>query len=62
MRDIWKIKLDSILDLKERLFDLNLRKRVINLKSPIIIGILSYLIGNFSSAYILGKMLKKSRY
>ena len=33
---------------------------MIRLKSPIIIGAFSYLIGNFSSAYILGKIFKKT--
>ena len=33
---------------------------MIRLKNPIIIGVLSYLIGNFSSAYILGKTFKRT--
>ena len=33
---------------------------MIRLKNPMIIIVLSYLIGNFSSAYILGKVLKKT--
>ena len=33
---------------------------MIRLKNPIIIGVFSYLIGNFSSAYILGKTFKRT--
>ena len=47
------------MDLREYLFNSNSEKRGISLKS-FIIGILSYLIGNFSSAYILGRVFKKT--
>lgn len=37
---------------------MNLGKRVIRLKNPFMVALISYIIGNFSSAYILGKIFK----
>lgn len=48
------------MDSTEYLFNLNLGKRGISLKDPFIIGVISYLIGNFSSSYILGKVFRKT--
>lgn len=47
------------MDLKELLFSLSIEKRGIRLRNVLILITVSYLIGNFSSAYILGKLFKK---